>query len=85
MIETQYLQFNNYSEYRFNKTNPFIDCTNPFEEGLKRLEVHDIVNAVLFFEVAVQKKSDHIDVRIIIKVYLTVNISGMALSGYNSM
>jgi hypothetical protein len=75
----------NLSEYTFTKTNPFFDYTNPFEEGLKRLEVHDIVNAVLFFEAAVQNKSNHIDVRIIINLLLTIEILGMALSWYNSM
>ena len=53
-----------YSEYKFAKANPFADHSNPFEEGLKRLQAHDIVNAVLLFEAAVQKQADHIDVRI---------------------
>lgn len=53
-----------YSEYKFAKTNPFLDHSNPFEEGLKRLQAHDIVNAVLLFEAAVQKQADHVDVRI---------------------
>jgi hypothetical protein len=55
----------NYSEYKFTKTNTFLDHSNPFEEGLKRLQAHDIVNAVLLFEAAVQKQSNHVDVRII--------------------
>ncbi|UJR26474.1 hypothetical protein I4U23_007801 [Adineta vaga] len=50
-----------YSEYKFASTNSFIDHSNPFEEGLKRLQAHDIVNAVLLFEAAVQKQADHID------------------------
>ncbi|CAF4350236.1 unnamed protein product, partial [Adineta steineri] len=37
------------------------DHINPYEEGLKHLEVHDIVNAILFFEAAVQNKHDHAD------------------------
>lgn len=53
-----------YSEYKFAKTNTFIDHSNPFEEGLKRLQAHDIVNAVLLFEAAVQKQPNHVDVRI---------------------
>ncbi len=35
---------------------------NPYEEGLKCLQAHDITNAILFFEAAVKKKPDHIDV-----------------------
>ena len=27
-----------YSEYKFAKTNTFLDHSNPFEEGLKRLQ-----------------------------------------------
>jgi hypothetical protein len=57
-----------YSGFKFLKANPFLDHTNPFKEGLQRLEVHDIVNAVLFFEAAVQKQSDHIEV--VIKLWL---------------
>jgi tRNA (Thr-GGU) A37 N-methylase len=53
-----------YSEYKFAKANAFLEHSNPFEEGLKRLQAHDIVNAVLLFEAAVQKQSNHIDVRI---------------------
>lgn len=53
-----------YSEYQFSKTNSFLDHSNPFEEGLKRLQAHDIVNAVLLFEAAVQKQPNHVDVRI---------------------
>ncbi len=53
-----------YSEYKFSKTNTFLDHSNPFEEGLKRLQAHDIVNAVLLFEAAVQKQPNHVDVRI---------------------
>jgi hypothetical protein len=36
---------------------------NPFVEGLKSLEIHDIANTILFFQTAVQKQLDHIDVR----------------------
>ncbi len=57
-----------YSEYKFAKNNTFIDHSNPFEEGLKRLQAHDIVNAVLLFEAAVQKQANHVDVRIT-KIY----------------
>lgn len=50
-----------YSEYKFSKTNTFLDHSNPFEEGLKHLKNHDIVNAVLFFEAAVQKEPNHVE------------------------
>jgi hypothetical protein len=51
-----------YSEYQFIKENSLIDHSHPFEEGLKRMAAHDIVNAVLLFEAAVQKKADHAEV-----------------------
>lgn len=52
-----------YSEYKFAKTNPYKDHSNPFEEGLERSQAHDIVNAVLLFEAAVQKQPNRADVR----------------------
>ena len=51
-----------YSEYQFIPNNPFLNHSNPFEEGVKRLAVHDIVNAVLYFEATVQKEPDHVNV-----------------------
>ena len=51
-----------YIEYKFDQQNPFWDLIDPYGEGLKRLEVHDIINAILCFEAAVQKKPDHVDV-----------------------
>jgi len=50
-----------YSEYKFTDNNPYAEHSKPFEEGLRRLAIHDIVNAALFFEAAVKQKSDHID------------------------
>ena len=52
-----------YSEYKFAKINPYRDHSNAFEEGIQRSQAHDIVNAVLFFEAAVQKQPNHADVR----------------------
>ena len=49
--------------YQFTRTDEFADHTDPFSEGLKRLEAHDIINAVLLFEAAVQKQPDHAAVR----------------------
>ncbi|CAF0742079.1 unnamed protein product [Didymodactylos carnosus] len=50
-----------YSEYKFSKNNLFMECPDPYEEGLKRLREQDIVNAVMLFEAAVQKNPQHVD------------------------
>jgi len=50
-----------YSEYQCAKINRYIDHPKPYEEGLQRLREHDIVNAILLFESAVQKQSNHAD------------------------
>ena len=51
--------FDAYKVYEFDKENPLKSHPNPFEEGIERLKLHDIVNAVLLFEVAVQKEPNN--------------------------
>jgi peroxin-5 len=51
--------FDSYKSYEFDKDNPLQAHPTPFEEGLERLKLHDIVNAVLLFEVAVKKEPEN--------------------------
>lgn len=51
--------FDTYKNYEFDKENPLESHPNPFEEGQERLKAHDIVNAVLLFEVAVSKEPEN--------------------------
>lgn len=51
--------FDTYKTYEFDKENPLQTHPNPLEEGQERLKSHDIVNAVLLFEVAVTKEPEN--------------------------
>jgi len=51
--------FDTYKTYEFDNENPLKSHPNPFDEGQERLRAHDIVNAVLLFEVAVQKEPEN--------------------------
>lgn len=50
-----------FKEYTYANDNPFIDQSEPFEEGLRMLEKGDLPSAVLAFEAAVQKNPEHVE------------------------
>ncbi|KAE8743295.1 peroxisomal targeting signal 1 receptor [Frankliniella occidentalis] len=48
-----------FKEYQFESENPMRDTEDPFEEGKRRLEQHDIPSAVLCFEAACQANPEN--------------------------
>ncbi|XP_054715772.1 peroxisomal targeting signal 1 receptor-like [Uloborus diversus] len=58
---SDYETFDPYKEYTFTNENPFSECNEPFEEGLKKLASGDLPSAVLLFEAAVKKNPEQIE------------------------
>lgn len=62
------------TEYKFIEKNPYLNHADPFQAGCERLRVHDIVNAALYFEAAVQKDPNHVDVRFLHVFFFSILI-----------
>lgn len=52
-----------------------IEKENYFQQGLKYLEIHDLANAIKYFELTVQHQPKHIDV--LIKYQTKKKITGL--------
>eukprot|EP01065_Artemidia_motanka_P051495 TRINITY_DN9104_c2_g1_i1.p1 TRINITY_DN9104_c2_g1~~TRINITY_DN9104_c2_g1_i1.p1 ORF type:complete len:586 (+),score=176.73 TRINITY_DN9104_c2_g1_i1:27-1760(+) len=50
-----------FSQYQFEANNPYLDHPEPYKEGLDLLAAGSLAEAVLAFEAAVQRESDHVE------------------------
>ena len=48
--------------YAYSSENPFEGMQDSFEEGIRRMKIGDLSNAVLLFEADVQQNPEHADV-----------------------